>query len=63
MYNSANILEKSIEENLKNIAEIIKFCKEKNIPYGINIESVSIKKEEIDASIYMIETASAMLKR
>ncbi len=60
--NSTNILEKSIEENLKNIAEIIKFCKEKNIPYGINIESVSIKKEEIDASIYMIETASAMLK-
>lgn len=47
---SKDILASSVE-TCKNIAiEILEFALRKKMPIGFNIESVSIKKEEIDAS-------------
>ena len=59
---SANILERSVEVCI-NIAEIlIGHCLAKNIPFGFNIESVAIRKDEIEASISMLNQINAMLK-
>jgi hypothetical protein len=53
---SANILSKSVD-SCKTIAiELISYAKEKNIPIGFNVESVSIRKEEIEASIELLKS-------
>jgi vacuolar-type H+-ATPase catalytic subunit A/Vma1 len=35
---------------------------QRSIPFGFNIESVAIRKAEIEASIYMASQISQMLK-
>jgi hypothetical protein len=35
---------------------------ERSIPFGFNIESVAIRKEEIEASIHMANQIGQMLK-
>ena len=58
---SNDILSKSIEM-CKNIAtELIDFSKNKNIPIGFNIESVAIRKEEIEASIELLKNIKNLM--
>ena len=59
---SENILAKSVEVCLQIADELIDYCSEKNIPFGFNIESVAIRKEEIEASVEMVNTIGEMLK-
>lgn len=57
-----NILEKSVELALKIYADIGEFAKEKGIPIGVNVESVSIRKEEIEASCELFARLSGMAR-
>lgn len=41
--------------------DLIGFAKEKNMPIGFNIESVAIRKAEIDASIELVKTIREMM--
>ena len=59
---SENILNRSVEVCLNIAEELIQYCSEKNIPFGFNIESVAIRKEEIEASIAMVHKIGEMLK-
>ncbi|MES2795792.1 MAG: methylenetetrahydrofolate reductase [Bacteroidota bacterium] len=59
---SENILNRSVEICMEIADELIKYCSEKNIPFGFNIESVAIRKEEIEASILMTNQIGAKLK-
>jgi hypothetical protein len=59
---SGDILEKSIKVCLDIAAELTTFCMERSIPFGFNIESVAIRKEEIEASIHMANQIGQMLK-
>ncbi|MCU0469024.1 MAG: methylenetetrahydrofolate reductase [Arcicella sp.] len=59
---SENILERSVEVCLHIAEELIHYCSTKNIPFGFNIESVAIKKDEIEASIAMVNQIEEMLK-
>jgi hypothetical protein len=43
--------------------EVRDFARDKGIPLGINVESVSIRKTEIDASIELVKTLRAQLQR
>ncbi len=52
----------SVEIAVGIATELILFCTERSIPFGFNIESVAIRKEEIDASHYLINTISALLR-
>jgi hypothetical protein len=62
LLNSTSILEDSIDLCVE-IADILSnYCIEKNIPFGFNIESVAIKKEEIEASITLLKQVEQMLK-
>ena len=59
---SDNILERSVEVCLTIAEELINYCTEKGVPFGFNIESVAIRKDEIEASIFLINRIGEMLK-
>jgi hypothetical protein len=59
---SENILQRSIEVCLQIADELAAYCFERNIPFGFNVESVAIRKVEIEASILMTKTISDKLK-
>ena len=61
--NAADVLQRSVDLCLDIAEELIYFCKSKGIPFGINIESVSIRKDEIDASLHLLSEVNKMLKR
>ncbi|NSL87144.1 hypothetical protein ECE50_009905 [Chitinophaga sp. Mgbs1] len=41
--------------------ELTTFCSEQCIPFGFNIESVAVRKDEIEASIHMVNAVGSML--
>ena len=59
---SENILEKSKELCLNIAYELIGFCSALQIPFGFNVESVAIRKDEIEASIYITNQIAMMLR-
>lgn len=59
---SANPLSRSVEMAIRTATDLTRYCISHNIPFGFNIESVAIRKEEIEASINLINTISGMLK-
>ena len=60
---SSDILEESMKLLLHIFEELFKFGIKKGIPIGCNIESVSIRKEEIDASIVLVHKIKAIIKK
>ncbi|PRY52604.1 5,10-methylenetetrahydrofolate reductase [Arcticibacter pallidicorallinus] len=56
-----NMLERSVEVCLAIAAELTAFCADRCVPFGFNVESVAIKKDEIEASIYMVNQIGKML--
>jgi hypothetical protein len=56
-----NMLERSVHVCLDIATELIAFCSERCVPYGFNIESVAIRKDEIEASIQMVNKIAEML--
>ena len=63
LLHSENILNQSIETCRSAAAVIVDFCREKGIPVGFNIESVAIRKEEIEASVELVGSVGKMLGR
>ena len=64
-----NRLEKAndiLQESLQLCNEIAKtlsdYCAEHSIPFGFNIESVATRKDEVDASISLVNNIDEMLK-
>ena len=57
-----NILEKSVEMCINIASELTDYCVKHQIPFGFNIESVAIRKDEIEASISMLNQISTMLR-
>jgi 5,10-methylenetetrahydrofolate reductase len=60
---SENMLEKSVNVCLEIASTLADFCTERSIPFGFNIESVAIRKEEIEASINMLTDIAEMLNK
>lgn len=58
---SNNILSKSIDICKTIARELIDYSASKNIPIGFNIESVAIRKEEIDASIELLKDIKGLM--
>ncbi len=59
---SNDILEKSVNICLDIASALTEFCSKLNIPFGFNIESVAIRKAEIEASIHITTCIGQMLK-
>ncbi len=58
-----DILQKSVDLALSGFSELYEFAREKNIPLGCNVESVSLQKAEIEASVEMVHRVAAILGR
>jgi hypothetical protein len=58
---SADTLERSIDLCAGVFADVQAYAREKHLPIGINVESVSIRKSEIDASVELYRRLSACL--
>lgn len=58
-----DILQKSVDLTLAAFTELHDFARDKGIPLGCNVESVSLNKDEIDASVEMVHRVSAILGR
>ena len=59
---SEDILEKSVELCFEIAAALTTHCVERLIPFGFNVESVAIRKAEIEASIDLTNRISQMLR-
>ncbi|WP_298532928.1 methylenetetrahydrofolate reductase [uncultured Algibacter sp.] len=60
---SEDILTKSIDVCKTIAKELLDYCAGKNIPIGFNIESVSIRKAEIEASIELLKDVKEMMNK
>ncbi|GAB3414915.1 methylenetetrahydrofolate reductase [Niabella aquatica] len=61
--NSDDMLEKSVRVCLDIASALTDFCMEQSMPFGFNVESVAIRKQEIEASVYMVNKIGAMLEQ
>jgi 5,10-methylenetetrahydrofolate reductase len=53
---------RSVELATAIAKDLIQYCQERSIPFGFNIESVAIRKEEIEASFELLHTVRELLK-
>ncbi|MFB9317402.1 5,10-methylenetetrahydrofolate reductase [Cryptosporangium minutisporangium] len=60
---SPDPLTDSYQQCLANARELIGFCRSIGMPFGFNVESVSIRKVEIDASVLLAKEIGALLHR
>ncbi len=60
---SGDILQKSIAACRYIANDLLAYASDKNIPIGFNVESVSIRKEEIEASIELTKEIGKMMGR
>lgn len=60
---SPDILGKSVDLAQQVFADVLGFAEQKGIPIGVNVESVSIRKDEIEASCELFARFSRMLER
>ncbi len=59
---AANPLAASLEQAVVTAVELIEFCRRLGVPFGLNVESVSIRREEIEASVELASQLGAQLR-
>ncbi|MBE7176151.1 MAG: hypothetical protein INR69_07095 [Mucilaginibacter polytrichastri] len=59
---SPNILQQSVDMCISIATELTAYCRQKEVPFGFNIESVSIRKEEIEASVGLVTAISNIVR-
>jgi hypothetical protein len=52
---------RSVEIATTIAKDLIQYCQERSIPFGFNIESVAIRKEEVDGSLELLNTVRDLL--
>lgn len=63
LLHAQDILAQSVELSLKAFEELYGFALQKGIPLGCNIESVSLQKAEIEASVELAERVAKLMQR
>ena len=56
-------LEVSFEEALATALELIAYCRRLGVPFGLNVESVSMRRAEIESSVDLAARLRAELRR
>ena len=56
-------LDASYEQAVASAVELVAFCRRLGVPFGLNVESVSIRKVEIEASVRLATRLGAELRR
>lgn len=60
---AADPLEASYQQALATATELMAYCRSLDVPFGINVESVSIRRVEIEAAVQLARELGAQLKR
>lgn len=60
---SGDILQESVKLSRDIFEELYKYGKKRGIPIGCNVESVAIRKAEIDASIELLDEVKSIIKK
>lgn len=60
---ATDALDASYHLALATAADLITYCRELGVPFGINVESVSIRRVEIEMAVRLAEQLSAALRR
>jgi len=60
---AANPLSASLEQAVVTAVELIDYCRRLGVPFGLNVESVSIRREEIEASVELAAQLAGHLRR
>jgi len=60
---AADTLEASYQLALSTATELIAYCRTLGVPFGINIESVSIRRVEIESSVRLARAVRAVLTK
>jgi len=59
---ATNPLAASLEQAIATGVELIDYCRRLGVPFGLNVESVSIRREEIEASVELAAQLAAHLR-
>lgn len=59
---ATNPLRASLEQSAASAIELIDFCRRLDVPFGLNVESVSIRREEIEASVELAERLAGQVR-
>jgi hypothetical protein len=59
---ATNPLAASLEQAIATAVELIDYCRRLGVPFGLNVESVSIRREEIEASVGLAGQLAARLR-
>jgi Methylenetetrahydrofolate reductase len=60
---AADPLESSYQQALATATELMAYCRTLGVPFGINVESVSIRRVEIEAAVQLAQELRTQLKR
>jgi hypothetical protein len=60
---TTNPLTASLEQAATTAVELMDFCRRLGVPFGLNVESVSIRREEIEASVELAAQLSTHLRK
>jgi 5,10-methylenetetrahydrofolate reductase len=63
LQHAEDTLQASFEHAHATALELMTFCRRLGVPFGLNIESVSIRRSEIDASVELAAQLRAALQR
>jgi hypothetical protein len=59
---STNPLRASLDQAAATAVELTDFCRRLEVPFGVNVESVSIRREEIEASVELAARLAAHIR-
>ncbi len=59
---ATNPLAASLEQAATTAVELVDYCRRLGVPFGLNVESVSIRREEIEASVELAAQLVARLR-
>lgn len=59
---TANPLQASLDQAFATAVELTDFCRRLGVPFGLNIESVSIRREEIEAAVELTKQVTAHVR-
>ena len=60
---ATDTLQASYEHSIATARELIRYCRSMDVPFGINVESVSTRLVEIEASVQLAQQLKAELRR
>jgi len=63
LHNASDPLDASFQQAVRAGTEMMHFCRQLKVPFGLNIESVSIRKVEIEASVRLAARLCSELDR